>query len=328
MEREGFLILISGLASLGSHVEEEQEGITKEKEGEGGETPSDFEEKTQLLTRREETLELVYEVVKLTFSILHLLLHSDEPLLAIFEETIGFDKMGEALIMSRLGISQDGSRAGEGGEEKRMMELMWGFMLGEFGTPTLFGLVLRRIEEVEQQGEELALLPTVGGTPPSPSSPKSTISLIQSLVKSSLSSSSASSTKSKIHYPALVPLLLSLPSTPTLRIILLSALALLVNQDRGNAVVLRDIGLVRICLERLYLVDKEEEEDDGEEGSERGEAVQGEEREVWKGLLADLLELGVGGEEGRRVFRELVVRRKSESEADKGGLNEELLEMV
>lgn len=78
--------------------------------------------------------------------------------------------------------------------------------------------------------------------------------------------------------------------------------------------------MVSICLEKLFF--------EVEEGKEGIKAVEGEERELWKELLGDLLGLGVGSEESRKVFGKVLVQSKADGPDMAWGLNEDLLDIM
>lgn len=302
-EQGGFLSAVSILASL-------------EEAAVGGEVG---EEADSIETRAE----LRYELVKLVFAIIALACTGHDFNRVAFAETVGFEAMGESIKLSGLMGSQSRVPEGDHGDAtaspaEKLLSILYAFLTGDFSSPPLFTHLRLQLDSPAPVTTDLLSSRSPCG-PADIAPPIAPRPSLESLIDSHLVDRFTTNETEVAQNPAVVPLLLELQAAlsddeRSLSYMVLSSLRHLAESSTRSQVALSEVGVVGIVLERLFPLRKE--------GARVVESV---EREVLKGLLKRLLEMGAGTTEIRTMFEGVVEGRRVEGDER---LNEEMLELM
>ena len=295
-EHGGFLSAVGVLASLDESVA-----------AGGGEDADSIETRA----------ELRYELAGLAFNLVACACASHDLNRATFLDTVGFDAVGEAIKLSGLMRAQEGADAAEhhAAPAERLLSILYAFLTADFSSPPLFTLIRRHLAE-----PALAIEPPSEGDgerAPKPSREERITAFLRER-----SDELKGAEREVAENPEIVPLMLELEQSlgldqPELRFAVLAALLQLATSSRRSQVGLNQAGVVAIALERLH------PSPTLAEAATDGPAA----RAVLRTLTENLLEMGAGTKETRKLFQSVVEGWESPADGQ-ARLNEEMLSLM
>ncbi|KAL8292462.1 hypothetical protein RQP46_001074 [Phenoliferia psychrophenolica] len=292
----GFLTAVSVLASLDEAVSS----------GGGPDTDSP-----------ETRAELRYELVSVAFNLIATAYDGHDLNRATFLESVGFDAVGEAIKLSQLMEPQP---AAEDAPEsappaERLLSILYSFLINDFISPPLFTTVRQHLAEPLPPTDPVE---EDGASPPPPPSREERISAFLRNRSDDLFGAD----REVAENSEVVPLMLELEASlgedqPELRFAVLAALLQLATSSRRSQVALNTAGVVGIALERLHPPPALAG------GVTDGPAA----KAVLRKLTENLLEMGAGTKETRKMFQSVVEGWESPTEGQER-LNDDMLSLI
>mgnify|MGYP001588517342 CR=1 FL=1 len=295
-EHGGFLSAVSALASLDESV------------AAGGGDDADSVE-----TRAE----LRYQLASVVFNVLAVASQAHDLNRSTFAESVGFDAVGEAIKLSGLMRDQPGADARvpeQPTPAERLLSILYSFLTADFSSPPLFTQLRRHLAEPPAEPEPAADDGAPAAAPPTR----------EERITAYLRDRSAAldgPDREVAENAEIVPLILELEASlgddqPELRFAVVAALLQLATSSRRSQVALNTAGVVGIALERLHPATTPDAPSDGPAA-----------RAVLRQLTENLLEMGAGTKETRKLFQSVVEGWESHADSQER-LNEEMLALM
>ncbi|SCV71197.1 BQ2448_2785 [Microbotryum intermedium] len=316
-EHGGFLNAVSVLASLEERAAADNHG------GVGVDTA-------------EQRHELRYELVKLVFAVLALAFERHDVNRSTFNDTVGYEAVGEAIKLSGLMEAQvdeketalaSGSSAtieglpASSSPAEKLFSILYAFLTADFSSPPIYSYLRRHLNSPSPAETETA--PVVFDADAKPAEAVIDLAADAERIVVLLAERADAVRESggeAAEHPEVVPLLLDLAcqlgeNEIVLRVAVLSSLLQLIWSSTRSQVALNEVGLVGIALSRLFS-SKEETQDD----------LSPVERDLWIKLMQRTLEMGADTHNSRRLFQ-LAVNGWQGTDEDET-LDEEVLELI
>ncbi|SGY50147.1 BQ5605_C001g00859 [Microbotryum silenes-dioicae] len=314
-EHGGFLNAVSVLASLEERAAAEHHG------GVGIDTS-------------EQRHELRYELVKLVFAVLALAFEGHDVNRSTFNDTVGYEAIGEAIKLSGLMEAQIDDKDVASGSSttveglpasptpaEKLFSILYAFLTADFSSPPIYSYLRRHLNPPSPAETESA--PVVFDADAKPV--KAVIDLAADaerivVLLAERADAVRESGGEAAEHPEVVPLMLNLASQLgeneiVLRLAVLSSLLQLIWSSTRSQVALNEVGLVGIALSRL-IPSQEQKQDD----------LSPVERDLWIKLMQRTLEMGSDTHNSRRLFQLAVKGWQGTDEEET--LDEEVLELI
>ncbi|KAK4701644.1 hypothetical protein P7C70_g4583, partial [Phenoliferia sp. Uapishka_3] len=312
-EHHGFLSAVAALASLDE---------TEEDGGAGGKDADS----------RETREELRYDLASLVLQVISVACTSHDLNRATFSESVGYAAVGEAIKLSGLMNDQPGAQPTpvtptQATPAERLLSILYSYLTADFSSPPLFSQIRRHINESEEIINIPLTPPSLHSDDDSPHGPTTPPTRSQRITWYLRNRSEAlqGPDQEVVENPEIVPLMLELEASlgeeqTELRFAVLAALLQLSTSSRRSQVALNSAGVVGIALERLF-----PEKEIGEKEGESGETEEG--RKTLRKLTENLLEMGAGTKETRKMFQSVVEGWKS-TEGGEEKINNDMLSLI